>query len=297
VNDSFLPDLMSWNLDTVRQLVVKRVFENDYFDFKQSLPDSRNQTNKDRLAKTCAAFANSNGGYLVFGVRDEKAIASEERIVGVESGYEFPEHFGVYPSKCSPSVPWTIKNPAITLSGSKLVHVVYIPKSWQAPHGISKENGTWEFPKRTNKGNENMSLEEIRSGFLNFYEKRLRLVLLKSELEELKYTSAQLGNVDPTNEGNGFSPASYELSVINNVLADSFSILTQKPDMLRTLNRIRSMARSTNNEIALFRGKISMPLTDARPMTREHNSRMKQQGAEIYYACEVVMPDLNTLIV
>jgi hypothetical protein len=57
-----------------------------------------------------AAFANSTGGFLVLGVKDDKGLPAADRIVGLPATYDFPEHFGNYPSACEPSVEWAFKN-------------------------------------------------------------------------------------------------------------------------------------------------------------------------------------------
>lgn len=56
------------------------------------------------------------------------------------------------------------KNPPIVLTTGRLVHVVYIPPSFLAPHAVETDGG-FVFPKRTNKGTELMSIEEIRGAF------------------------------------------------------------------------------------------------------------------------------------
>ena len=67
-----LPEsLDGWTLDLVRRLVEHRVFESDCLDLKEMLPASKDDEGKRRLRRTVAAFANSVGGFLVFGVKDE----------------------------------------------------------------------------------------------------------------------------------------------------------------------------------------------------------------------------------
>ena len=97
--------LEDWSLEVIRTLLARRVFENESFDFKEGLPETRNQTDKLDLTLDCAAFANARGGFLVFGVKDEKTLTQEGRLAGV-SLTDLPAEFGNYPSKCYPSVDW-----------------------------------------------------------------------------------------------------------------------------------------------------------------------------------------------
>ena len=62
--------LQGWNLATLTRIVAQGVFETDRFDFKITLaPD---EGGKRRLRRNIAAFANARGGFLVFGVRDDR---------------------------------------------------------------------------------------------------------------------------------------------------------------------------------------------------------------------------------
>ena len=140
-----------------------------------------------------------------------------------------------------------------------------------------------------------MSFEEIRTAFLNYYEKRQKMLLLKSELDELQYTAAQIANVDHTNEGNEYSPASYELTVINSVLSDTYSILIQNSELLRSLNQVRSKARSANNEISMFMSRVGVLTTNHQRMVSSHNTRMKQQSSELIESCKKAVNELSSL--
>jgi predicted HTH transcriptional regulator len=62
-------ELDQWTLEAVKRLLSMGAFERDSFDFKEQLPDSRNAEHKLGLALDCAAFGNSDGGFLIFGVK------------------------------------------------------------------------------------------------------------------------------------------------------------------------------------------------------------------------------------
>ena len=219
-----------------------------------------------------------------------------DRIVGLPTDYDFPEHFGVYPSKCIPSVQWDFLSPAISLINGKLVHIVHIPKSWNAPHAIEHNDGKWLFPKRTNKGNETMNMEEIKFMFLNFYEKRIRIQLLKSELEQLKFTSASIANVDPSNSGAHYSIVNFDLAIINSVLSETYVLLSQSEFLVTKLSQLRFQIRTLNNEIELFFRKVTMPLTDMEAIVLRHNQSMKFQCQGIYDLTVTVLFALDQVL-
>src|SRR5688572_26493147 len=75
-------------------------------------------------------------------------------------------------------LPLTVSIP----DSEKVLTVVHIPRSEFAPHfPAAKEDRI--FWKRTNKGCDQMSLQEIRAMFLNYEERRARLKQLVAELD------------------------------------------------------------------------------------------------------------------
>jgi predicted HTH transcriptional regulator len=179
--------LEGWAQERIVELLRQGVRESEHFDYKKMLPHKNSREDKERLKLACCAFANSSGGFLVFGVKNSSDGLAEARIVGLSASQDFPEQFGNYPADCEPSVHWAFKNPPIQLASGKVVHVVHILKSWNAPHCFELEGGARRFMKRTHKGNEDMSYEEIRLMFLQLYEKRLKFQFLRLELETIRF--------------------------------------------------------------------------------------------------------------
>ena len=73
----------------MKQLVVDGYHEDDRLDFKEMLHDPDPRHN-DRILSAACAFANTRGGYLVFGVRD--AGDGLDRIVGIPASQENAKH-------------------------------------------------------------------------------------------------------------------------------------------------------------------------------------------------------------
>lgn len=73
--------LSGWNLDAVLAVAASGIAENDVFDLKTDLQPAEHQR------KVVAAFANTRGGYLIFGVTNDR------QVVGV-SNNELPRDFG-----------------------------------------------------------------------------------------------------------------------------------------------------------------------------------------------------------
>lgn len=234
-------NLDDWNLDRIKGLLRKRIFESDQFDFKECLPKKRANRSKRRMRKTCCAFANSYGGYLVFGVKDDRDLPPDERLVGLPSSLDFPEHFGSYPSSCMPSVTWDFRKEPILLGEEMCIHIVKIEKSLRKPHAIA-EDDKWTFPKRTNKGNETMTYEEINLAFTGYERKRARLLLIVSELEMLKKNAKEAYFEDPNRWKDEAPFADLSTSVLETAIGEVYDILLQDMRLIEALKAVRYIA-------------------------------------------------------
>ena len=288
-------NLSEWTLDAIFALLTKGAFEDDTYDFKETLPDSRNNDDKDRLRKSCAAFANSNGGFLVFGVKDSKGLLAADRLVGVTPTLDFPEHFGAHAKQCNPSVTWEFKNPPLSLSSGNRVHVIWIPRSWKAPHGVATGDGGWLFPKRTNRGNEAMSIEEIRSSFLGLYEKRLKLQLLRSELQTID-EEAQSIVIPAEQRGASYSLTSFETAIIDSVLSDTYSITATHASFHLNIKQLRHSLKVANNKIRLFFSVVMTPLTNKEALIRSHNQQMQPIAEQIGALSKGAIKELDEIL-
>ncbi len=242
--------LEEWDISVIEDLLLKGYYEAEFFDFKEMLPHSKDAEGKERLKKICCAFANSGGGFLVFGIKDDKTLSVHDRLVGIDtslaSNRDFPEQFGNYPANCTPSIAWDFRNPPLRLSTGKVIHIVYIPQSWNVPHAFGGSEQGWQFYKRTNKGNEGMSYEEIKLLFLGFYEKRLKLQLLIAELESI-LTTANNAKESINSKPSSVYLSTFDLGVTNTILTDSYTVMANKPVLLAALKNIRTTCQVSNN--------------------------------------------------
>jgi predicted HTH transcriptional regulator len=102
--------------------------ENQQLDFKYCISDSR------KIARALAAFANSDGGRLLIGVRDNGSIAgirSDEEIYMVDTAAEL---------FCRPSIAYTIK---VHIAEGKTILEVEVLKGEKRPYQVRDENGRW----------------------------------------------------------------------------------------------------------------------------------------------------------
>ena len=102
--------------------------EHQQLDFKFEITDSR------RIARTLVAFANTDGGRLLIGVKDNGAIA------GVRSDEEYYMLEGAATMYCKPPVGFQSKEWMIN---NKTVLEITVPKSRTRPHYAAHKDGKW----------------------------------------------------------------------------------------------------------------------------------------------------------
>jgi predicted HTH transcriptional regulator len=289
-------NLSDWSKDIVINMLSKKLFETEQFDYKEKLPEKNDKKAKIRLLKTCSAFANSKGGFIVFGVDDDKTKKPIDRIKGLDKNFDFPEHFGNYPKKCIPSVYWDFLNPPIPLENKKVLHVVFIPKSVKSPHAVGNLDEGWFFTKRTNKGNECMAIEEIRNDFLGFYEKHLKLNLLRSELITIRDNASLLLITKEEVSNKEYSLVSFESRIIESVISDSYTILAKEEQLLSTLSSLRQHIGIANNKIRIFFGVVATSPSNIDDIIIDHHIFMHTKSNFIIQLCDKAIHELSRYI-
>jgi hypothetical protein len=102
--------------------------ENQQLDFKYCVSDSR------KIARTLTAFANSDGGRILIGVRDNGSIA------GIKSDEEYYMVDTAAQLFCRPKITFTIKQ---HIAGKKTILEVEVSKGSKRPYQAKDENGKW----------------------------------------------------------------------------------------------------------------------------------------------------------
>jgi predicted HTH transcriptional regulator len=286
--------LVGWTLDAVSSLIQSGALESEVFDFKERLPHSDDAGGKERLRSVCAAFANAEGGFLVFGVADKGNPS--DRVVGVDNDAGFAERFGQFPKSCSPSVTWQFRNPPIALPDDRVLHVIQIAKSNNGPHAVGSAESGWRFPKRTNQGTGLMTMQEVRTAFLGLYEKRLKLQLLRAELLAIQQTAAAAAVTDPMRIDKDVSLTSFDLQVLETVLADTYSITADQVQLHQRMSQIRWNARTCNVRLDLIRGVVYSALTGKGELIRNHNEAIRPLTDLISQQCREAAADLDRFL-
>lgn len=285
--------LEHWTLDTIEQLVDKGYFETDQFDLKEMLPHPNDLKSKTRLTKSCCAFSNGRGGFLIFGIKDDKGLNRNERIIGVDSSIDFPEQFGNYPRRASNTIDWDFNNPGIKLSSGRIIHIVQIYPSRFGPQAMEIDEN-WVFYKRTNKGNEPMSYHEIKNDFLNVYEKRLKLNLLETEILEIIEKSQ--GMIIPEDKiASSHTLLSYDLNILSNVLLDTYTVLIEEPSLIPLLKKLKNECDIIETKTRMFLNGVNLPLSNKASVTKSHNQFIHQRIPDVIDIAEQCLQSIKKI--
>ena len=120
----------------IKKLIEKG--ENQQLDFKFEIADSK------KIARTLAAFANTDGGTLLVGVKDNGVIA------GVRSDEEYYMVEAAATMYCKPEIDFRTSEWNID---GKIVLEVKVPKSTKRPHYASAKDDQWKVFIRVNDQN------------------------------------------------------------------------------------------------------------------------------------------------
>lgn len=251
MNQLAIPESVDdWTLDFVESLVDADYYETDSFDFKEFLVNRKDPKHSERIRTSTCAFANSNGGFLVFGVADrESGKVGRDRLSGVDKG-DFGRLFGDQVNVVEPTIYYVPQNPPITIpkEQGKVILVVHIPRSLRAPHTF-REKGKFAFYKRTNKGNEPMTFLEVDMAFATKSAVVSKLTLLHSELA--RFTSL-LNNAlaTPRKEGGFDYPIiGPDPTLLQVIISDLYPLIHKDKELLLHLTRLTMASRAVNNEI------------------------------------------------
>jgi hypothetical protein len=153
----------------LQNLVTNGVGESNQLDYKETLPGGDDGSRKEFL-RDVSAMANANGGDLIYGVREQSIgdTNAAAEVVGVEGvdvdarklWMEDLIRTGIEPRLLGVGVH------VVPVDDSKVVFVVRVPRSWNAPHAVNFK-GHWRFYSRHSAGNYPMDVTQLRDAVLS----------------------------------------------------------------------------------------------------------------------------------
>jgi hypothetical protein len=161
----------------IEHIPVERVGESDLFRLiENAVPESMrldykralsivNDGEKTEFLKDVSAFANAEGGDLIYGVDETDGAASALGALEGVNPDDLPARLmQIVYDGLEPNVAG-VEARAIPLANQKHVVIVRIPKSWSAPHMVTRA-GHRRFYQRKGTLNLPMDIEDLRRAFL-----------------------------------------------------------------------------------------------------------------------------------
>lgn len=152
------------SLGIIEQAIENRVEESADLDWKQQVYDPRKPKWEEEVAKDIAAMANSGGGWIVFGVAEDKARNAASELTPVSwSSRTQQQILRVAYAKIGPPVLGIEFHVVTTKNGA--VVAMRVPDSHDAPHFARKGDNAFSAPRRNGPHTVFMSDREIERGF------------------------------------------------------------------------------------------------------------------------------------
>lgn len=144
------------------------------------------EDHRDSIRKTVCSMANTNGRFILFGVRDRKQDVTtlEDRLIGIPLHGELVKEFGQKIDVIQPAIYFT-HIPHALLGNNRAnrgIFVVSIPKSQRRPHMISS---TGIYYRRGENGTAiHMYHYEVRDQMMYTEERLQKVNLLRLEMAQ-----------------------------------------------------------------------------------------------------------------
>lgn len=276
-----------WSYGLVQTLVDEGYLETDYFDFKGEL-SSHQQKHNENLTKISCAFANTRGGFIVFGISDLDQAPKRPRISGITNHADLAKEFGDRIRTASPTILFDFRNPPITLPNSrKVLFIVHVPRSSERPH-MTLDGKFWY---RTNEGNKLMSYEQVRESFLRYEERTTKIKQLLIELLVLQADAKSILGVQNLEEQ--YSILTLDTSVMNALLVDIYSMIQDDYELLKALISIRRMAKVINTQTQTFLAGTILPRINQKAIVKEHNLALMQRTSQLESSLSIAIAELE----
>jgi len=206
-------------------LIENKVAENLYIEYKTELNIGTDSEKKEFLADI-SSFANSQGGYIIYGISEEQGYPNELIGIKIDNIDEIKLKLeNIIRDGIKPRIQG-IKIQEVIIDDEKMCIIIYIPKSYISPHMISYQlKGSERFYSRNSSGKYPLDIQEIRDAFIsseglkekinNFYIDRIIKIKKNDIVLPLDGISKIVLHLIPFSSFNYFNKYNLELIELN----------------------------------------------------------------------------------
>lgn len=151
-----------WEEQDVQEMIDRGIEENLHLDYKGMRSLERTESKKKEISKDVSAFANSDGGVIIYGVKEHDGQGKRHLPEKIEDGFDpavLPREWleQVIDSLIRPRINGLFIKPILIRRTNKFIYVVNIPKS-----NTAHQAGDRRYYKRLNFESVPMEDYEIR---------------------------------------------------------------------------------------------------------------------------------------
>lgn len=146
--------------DDLHDLILNKVPEDKTIDYKQTLQLEK-PSDKKEVLKDISAFANTLGGHIVYGMKEEKGIPVELCGMEIENPDEEIQRLDNLIRYCIDPRIYGVQIRAIKLQNEKTAIIFRIPRSFNPPHMVKIDKYRL-FYGRNSSGSYPLNVDELR---------------------------------------------------------------------------------------------------------------------------------------
>lgn len=154
-------EIRNLDLDKIKLLIDNQVAESKHIEYKSKLPSESYDDKKEFLADV-SSFANSDGGVIFYGVKEENGAPTELTGLLIDDvDKEILRQENLLRTSIEPRLNGIFIQP-VKISDVNYIIALYIPRSFNPPHVVNFQKH-WRFYSRSSAGKYPLDVFEVKS--------------------------------------------------------------------------------------------------------------------------------------